>query len=101
MGVLFADLFLFCFSESDFKSPHYQSVRPNREENVLLTFLSSNAESIDGSRNPVLQESCTDSRLEMEDGSWTGSINNIEILFSEDTVSSFERYSDHIVIITD
>ena len=31
-------VFLFCFSESDFQNPHYQSVRPNREENVLLTF---------------------------------------------------------------
>ena len=86
-------VFLFCFSESDFNSPHYQSVRPIREENVLLTFLSSNASTIDERRNPILQESCTESRLEMEDGSWTEST-NIEIVVSEETVSSYERYSD-------
>ena len=87
-------VFLFCFSESDFYSPHYQSVRPNREENVLLTFLSYNANTIDEGRNSILQESCTESRLEMQDGSWTESINNIDILVSEETVSSYERYSD-------
>ena len=73
-------VFLFCFSESDFQNPHYQSVRPNREENVLLTFLSSNTKTIDGSRSSILQESCVGSRLEMEDGSWTESIDNIEVL---------------------
>ena len=49
----------------------------------------------------LLQESCRNSRLEMDDGSWTGSINNIEILVNEDIVSSFKSYSDHIIIITD
>ena len=72
---------------------HIQQRRLNREENVLLTFLSSNASTIDESRNPILQESCTESRLEMEDGSWTEST-NIEIVVSEETVSSYERYSD-------
>ena len=85
-------VFLFCFSESDFQNPHYQSVRPNREENVLLTFLSSNTKTIDGSRSSILQESCVGSRLEMEDGSWTESIDNIEVLVSEDTITSYERY---------
>ena len=84
-------VFMFCFSESDFQNPHYQSVRPNREENILRTFLSSNSDTIDGSRNPILQESFLESRLEMEDGSWTESINNIEILVSEDTITSYER----------
>ena len=32
------------------------------------------------------------SRLEMEDGSWTESIDNIEVLVSEDTITSYERY---------
>ena len=37
-------LFLFLFSESDFFTPHYQSVRPITEDNVLATFLAASNE---------------------------------------------------------
>ena len=30
-------MYLFVFSESDFSPAHYQSIRPNQEENVILT----------------------------------------------------------------
>ena len=42
-------LFVFLFSESDFQSPHFQSIRPKSDDNVLSTFLSSN--NIDESRS--------------------------------------------------
>ena len=37
-------LYMFLFSESDFKEPHYQSVRPIDDDNVLVTFLKENLE---------------------------------------------------------
>lgn len=37
-------LFLFLFNESDFFTPHYQSVRPITEDNVLATFLAASDE---------------------------------------------------------
>ena len=49
-------LFLFVYSESDFSTPHYQSIRPNRAENVLLSYLRENQDLIDQARTPVLQE---------------------------------------------
>ena len=37
-------LYMFLFSESDFKEPHYQSARPVNDDNVLVTFLNENLE---------------------------------------------------------
>ena len=69
--VIWEALFLFVYSESDFSTPHYQSIRPNRAENVLLSYLRENQDLIDQARTPVLQETFQESRLEMSDGSLT------------------------------
>ena len=73
-------LYLFHFSEGDFESPHYQSIRPKSAENVFKTFLSNNQRSIDEGRSPVLQVSGSESRLELPDGSLTSDISNLQVV---------------------
>ena len=73
-------LYLFHFSEGDFESPHYQSIRPKSAENVFKTFLSNNQRNIDNKRSPVLQEMGSESRLELPDGSLTSDISNLQVV---------------------
>ena len=73
-------LYLFHFSEGDFESPHYQSIRPKSAENVFKTFLSNNQKNIDNERSPVLQEMGSESRLELPDGSLTSDISNLQVV---------------------
>ena len=75
-GVKYQPLYLFAFSESDFNPAHYQSIRPNTDQNVVLTYWRENQDTIDESRTPVLQESCFESRLELSDGSLTSELPN-------------------------
>ena len=43
-------LYLFAFSESDFNPVNYQSIRPNTDQNVVLTYWRENQDTIDESR---------------------------------------------------
>ena len=73
-------LYLFHFSESDFASPHYQSIRPKSAENVFKTYLEENQRTIDEARSPVLQESGSESRLELPDGSLMSDISSLQVV---------------------
>ena len=73
-------LYLFHYSESDFASPHYQSIRPKSVENVFKTYLEENQRTIDEARSPVLQESGSESRLELPDGSLMSDISSLQVV---------------------
>ena len=73
-------LYLFHYSESDFASPHNQSIRPKSVENVFKTYLEENQRTIDEARSPVLQESGSESRLELPDGSLMYDISSLQVV---------------------
>ena len=67
-------LYIFLFSESDFKEPHYQSVRPVDDNNVLVTFLKENLEIRDcnmteSSRLEITEESLDNIPIDVIDES--------------------------------
>ena len=72
-------LFLFLFSESDFTTPHYQSVRPTNEDNVLSTFLEANNDA----RPSIVSSS---SILEVTEGN----INEIPVVVDESQWSTLQ-----------
>ena len=81
-------LYLFYFSDSEFKNPHYQSVRPATEDNILPSLRSQDGSSslLETRPEPIMQStalSLQDPSLQLPDGS---SVSSQEVNFV------FDRY---------
>ena len=84
-------LYLFYFSESEFENPHYQSIRPATEDNILPSLRCQDESSslLEKTPEPILQSTgvsfqIQDSSLQLPDGSR---------ISSQDVDFVFERYT--------
>ena len=74
-------IYLFYFSDTDFKSPHYQSVRPATEDNILRSLRCQDGSLLESRPEPIMQSTAVsflDPSLHLPDGS---SVSSQEVNF--------------------
>ena len=74
-------LYLFYFSDTEFKSPHYQSVRPATENNILRSLRCQDGSLLESRPEPIMQSTAVsflDPSLHLPDGS---SVSSQEVNF--------------------